>query len=95
MECIHTNTIIKQKDLDHLGREYQYSYFQNRKMAQGSSEDMSHVYGTKHSSETLPPPHEGYRDPSTGPIRKLSVDLIKTYKHINEVTPMINIVSER
>ena len=26
-----------------------------------------------------------YRDPSTAPLRKLSVDLIKTYKHINEV----------
>lgn len=31
----------------------------------------------------VPPPT--YRDPSTGPLRKLSVDLIKTYKHINEV----------
>ncbi|KAK4323961.1 hypothetical protein Pmani_005378 [Petrolisthes manimaculis] len=26
-----------------------------------------------------------YRDPAQGPLRKLSVDLIKTYKHINEV----------
>lgn len=26
-----------------------------------------------------------FRDPSMGPLRKLSVDLIKTYKHINEV----------
>ena len=26
-----------------------------------------------------------YRDPTTAPLRKLSVDLIKTYKHINEV----------
>jgi len=26
-----------------------------------------------------------YRDPGTAPLRKLSVDLIKTYKHINEV----------
>lgn len=26
-----------------------------------------------------------YRDPTTAPIRKLSVDLIRTYKHINEV----------
>ncbi len=26
-----------------------------------------------------------FRDPSTAPLRKLSVDLIKTYKHINEV----------
>lgn len=27
-----------------------------------------------------------FRDPATAPLRKLSVDLIKTYKHINEVT---------
>jgi hypothetical protein len=27
-----------------------------------------------------------YRDPSKGPLRKLSVDLIRTYKHINEVS---------
>lgn len=26
-----------------------------------------------------------FRDPSTAPLRKLSVHLIKTYKHINEV----------
>ncbi|CAH0726892.1 unnamed protein product, partial [Brenthis ino] len=29
-------------------------------------------------------PHH-FRDPSTAPLRKLSVDLIKTYKHINEL----------
>ncbi|EFN68600.1 Serine/threonine-protein kinase minibrain [Camponotus floridanus] len=28
-------------------------------------------------------PHR-FRDPATAPLRKLSVDLIKTYKHINE-----------
>ena len=43
----------------------------------------------------LPPPpgsqhqHGGpkpqFRDPASAPLRKLSVDLIKTYKHINEV----------
>jgi hypothetical protein len=26
-----------------------------------------------------------FRDPVEAPLRKLSVDLIKTYKHINEV----------
>lgn len=26
-----------------------------------------------------------FRDPCAAPLRKLSVDLIKTYKHINEV----------
>ena len=30
-------------------------------------------------------PKPQFRDPSTAPLRKLSVDLIKTYKHINEV----------
>ena len=31
-----------------------------------------------------------FRDPSSAPLRKLSVDLIKTYKHINEVIKMSN-----
>ena len=26
-----------------------------------------------------------YRNPATAPLRKMSVDLIRTYKHINEV----------
>ena len=26
-----------------------------------------------------------FRDPTSAPLRKLSIDLIKTYKHINEV----------
>ncbi|ENN74372.1 hypothetical protein YQE_09029, partial [Dendroctonus ponderosae] len=30
-----------------------------------------------------------FRDPSAAPLRKLSVDLIKTYKHINEVSEPI------
>lgn len=30
-----------------------------------------------------------FRDPSAAPLRKLSVDLIKTYKHINEVSILI------
>lgn len=34
-------------------------------------------------------PHH-FRDPSTAPLRKLSVDLIKTYKHINEVRNYYN-----
>ena len=33
----------------------------------------------------VPGIHRHFRDPATGPLRKLSVDLIKTYKHINEV----------
>ena len=38
---------------------------------------------------TQPVPNAGlpevFRDPTVAPLRKLSVDLIKTYKHINEV----------
>ena len=33
-----------------------------------------------------------FRDSGTAPLRKLSVDLIKTYKHINEVSPSESIV---
>ena len=32
-----------------------------------------------------PQPTLAFRDPITAPLRKLSVDLIKTYKHINDV----------
>jgi hypothetical protein len=31
-----------------------------------------------------------YRDQKDAPLRKLSVDLIKTYKHINEVFLILN-----
>jgi hypothetical protein len=34
-----------------------------------------------------------YRDPVEAPLRKLSVDLIKTYKHINEVKSLLLIQS--
>lgn len=33
-------------------------------------------------------PHH-FRDPAAAPLRKLSVDLIKTYKHINEVSTVV------
>lgn len=41
----------------------------------------------QHRLDDLPrvPPHQ-FRDSSTAPLRKLSVDLIKTYKHINDVS---------
>ena len=45
---------------------------------------------TSSSSSTLPQHSDAsagaYRDAAGGPLRKLSVDLIKTYKHINEVS---------
>ena len=31
-------------------------------------------------------PASTHRDPSSAPLRKLTVDLIKTYRHINEVS---------
>lgn len=31
-----------------------------------------------------------FRDPATAPLRKLSIELIKTYKHINEVRALPN-----
>jgi len=34
-------------------------------------------------------PAAGYRDAGTAPLRKLSVDLIKTYKFINEVSELL------
>ncbi len=37
--------------------------------------------GAQQGNKALP----HFRDPATAPLRKLSVDLIKTYKHINEV----------
>ena len=36
----------------------------------------------------IPP---SFRDPASAPLRKLSVDLIKTYKHINEVWYMTHV----
>lgn len=41
------------------------------------------VHADIHAMQARIPPH--FRDPSTAPLRKLSVDLIKTYKFINEV----------
>lgn len=38
---------------------------------------------------TAPP--TSLRDPSAAPLRKLSVDLIKTYKHINEASLEITV----
>lgn len=36
-----------------------------------------------------------FREPSTAPLRKLSVDLIKTYKHINEVGSLRSLVFDK
>lgn len=41
------------------------------------------VHADIHAMQARIPPH--FRDPSIAPLRKLSVDLIKTYKFINEV----------
>jgi hypothetical protein len=36
-----------------------------------------------------------FRDPREAPLRKLSVDLIKTYKHINEVIKVLTILMQK
>jgi hypothetical protein len=38
------------------------------------------------------PAMTAYRDPTEAPLRKLSVDLIKTYKHINEVKSFLTLI---
>lgn len=38
------------------------------------------------------PAMTAYRDPTEAPLRKLSVDLIKTYKHINEVKSLFILI---
>ena len=56
-------------------------------VSQMSSGLLQHVAATA-AAITLPAPMMTapvYRDASKAPLRKLSVDLIKTYKHINEV----------
>lgn len=35
-----------------------------------------------------------FRDPATAPLRKLSIELIKTYKHINEVRDSCDCVQQ-
>lgn len=52
------------------------SYYQQRTISPSSSTDIR-------AMQARIPTH--FRDPSLAPLRKLSVDLIKTYKHINEV----------
>jgi hypothetical protein len=47
---------------------------------------------TMTSAGTQAPRLLKYREPNTAPLRKLSVDLIKTYKHINEVS-ILNVSS--
>ena len=49
----------------------------------GSSSDQGHIISMPAGAQAVVKP--SYRDPTAAPLRKLSVDLIKTYKHINEV----------
>lgn len=61
-------------------------------VAQEATSDTTGTGGHLQMSTPAQPPAGGrlpsasYRDPTVGPLRKLSVDLIKTYKHINEVS---------
>lgn len=54
-----------------------FLYFQQRSISPSSSST------DIRAMQARIPTH--FRDPSLAPLRKLSVDLIKTYKHINEV----------
>ena len=49
----------------------------------GSGGVTQETHGDVHAMQARIP--HRFRDPATAPLRKLSVDLIKTYKHINEV----------
>lgn len=51
----------------------------------GNGSDMANMAGGGGSTTRGGGQSSAYRDPATAPMRKLSVDLIKTYKHINEV----------
>ncbi|EDS30084.1 Dual specificity tyrosine-phosphorylation-regulated kinase [Culex quinquefasciatus] len=62
--------------LDHDYLENTYGIFKKRSISPTSSTDIR-------AMQARIPSH--FRDPATAPLRKLSVDLIKTYKHINEV----------
>ncbi len=55
--------------------------------------------GNTTASQGAGKPEEGpakeqpkFRDPAAVPLKKLSVNLIKTYKHINEVKPHLHLV---
>ncbi|XP_076803844.1 dual specificity tyrosine-phosphorylation-regulated kinase 1A-like isoform X2 [Clavelina lepadiformis] len=52
-------------------------------MSQGG-QDMQQQYFAQQNEQIARIPHN-FREANTAPTRKLSVDLIKTYKHINEV----------
>lgn len=49
----------------------------------GTMVSLSTIVPTGSAEQTTGKP--SYRDPTSAPLRKLSVDLIKTYKHINDV----------
>lgn len=51
--------------------------------------------GSQNDLVTLHSPTYKFRDPTLGPLRKLSADLIKTYKHINEVSNICYTVNFR
>ena len=48
----------------------------------GHGRDLSSASSSQGGSQA---PKPTFRDPNNAPLRKLSVDLIKTYKYINEV----------
>lgn len=54
-----------------------------------ASDSHMHIQGNEMSRMQTTHTAMTFRDATTAPLRKLSVDLIKTYKHINEVRPFL------
>lgn len=88
--------LLKQQDLyNGLGLQQQSPYYcQHRHASDANStaviSSATSFSGATNNGTTMPNMAPSvtvtHRDPTTAPLRKLSVDLIKTYKHINEVS---------
>jgi len=55
--------------------------------------NMAPATTTAATQQQQQPGSSTFRDPASAPLRKLSVDLIKTYKHINEVSALARITA--
>ncbi|XP_008470328.1 serine/threonine-protein kinase minibrain isoform X2 [Diaphorina citri] len=84
----------RSKKLDSWQKQDQMIFMDNQRRKSGEAVSHAPLYGRLVAEEPSCPgdilamqariPLQ-FRDPATAPLRKLSVDLIKTYKHINEV----------
>lgn len=69
---------LKSHSLQQLQQLYQHQRLQQHPVTMPNMAPTAAAV-TQHSTAS-------FRDPASAPLRKLSVDLIKTYKHINEVS---------